>query len=1238
MTRISKIQEYINSNALMVSIKRSKGLSFDWVEILPEKVMANVFGTTKYRVVVTFNRGKVDSSCTCPYDQGGICKHEIVVLEKLIEHYELNGEPKTADDNEISHIEKSSKKTTTSTSKKSNTVEKPIEFSSWKSASTEIRSRINAGELFSLENPTYEQIEENFVKATIRPAYYHYSKKSAVSEIRRVDDKIFGKCTCGNKDFKLCAHVAHLFIKLMEDYDKYSIVFPDVALILLKDALKSKGIEYFPGIEKYYQIHTEFGRTYLKISDPSLVLVNDLTTKGFKNVLEKPKFIPKKNEFWPSDQFPLFIVHHENYNSNPEIQLFLARTAKNGDFKNPIMEADSMMISENCEDKEDIKFFQGCLYLEQNEVDLRESKSEHYLKVAKRVLLSPREIPLYFHNPKVSDKFTVKSIEEKKLQADPVELSLRIKEDEYMFTIHSRVVINGDARALSNFKVREAMFLQEKENVWLMPDFTTVNLVALLNSRGGKISIFKSQFDDFRKQFLAPLEEKIYIEYTFITPQNKKKHKELIAPEVAPIKRIYLTESEDYIVITPVIAYPLREINPRNKNRVYALTADNDLVEVDRVPMLEEGLIELVENSHESFAEQETFDYYYIHKHEFLADNWFLHTFEAWKEEGIEIYGFNELTNNKLSPNKMKVNISVKSGINWFDATVNVSFGTEKLRLRDLQKAIFNRQKYIQLGDGKLGLIPDEWVEKFGKFFRSSELTDQQLRIPKSHFQYIDTLFDQEVLPNEILKEVADYKTKFQNFSSIGAVTVPKKLKAKLRDYQKEGLNWLNFLDEFNFGGCLADDMGLGKTVQVLAFLLHLQTKNGSRPHLLVLPTSLIFNWQQEIKKFAPSLKCHVIYGLNREKDHESLTAYDLIITTYGVLLSDVEYLKNVDFDYVILDESQAIKNPESKRYKAVRLLKARNRLVLSGTPVENNTFDLYAQFSFAHPGLLGNRTFFKDNYSTPIDKFKDMARAKELQQKLQPFLLRRTKKQVATELPDKTEMVVLCEMGTEQRRVYETYRKEFQDFIENSKDADLTNNSMHILQGLTKLRQLCNSPSLLKSEPDYGQQSAKLDELMDQLSNKVNNHKILVFSQFVSMLDLIEKRLQDAEIGYTLLTGQTKNRQEVVEKFQTDDSKRVFLISLKAGGAGLNLTEADYVYLVDPWWNPAVENQAIDRCYRIGQTKKVVAIRLICANSIEEKIQQLQESKKELVDELIKVDTSASKSLSKNDLLTLLG
>src|SRR5690606_14432756 len=493
-----------------------------------------------------------------------------------------------------------------------------------------------------------------------------------------------------------------------------------------------------------------------------------------------------------------------------------------------------------------------------------------------------------------------------------------------------------------------------------------------------------------------------------------------------------------------------------------------------------------------------------------------------------------------------------------------------------------------------------------------------------------------EVLSEEAQQEINNYKVHFSDFTNIPVVKRPKELKAKLRDYQQEGLNWLNFLDNFNFGGCLADDMGLGKTLQIIAFILSQREKHGHRTNLIVVPTSLLFNWLEEIEKFAPSMKVEVHYGPQREKDVEELNKYEVVLTTYGMLLSDIRILKTFRFNYIFLDEAQAIKNPNSARYKAARLLQARNRVVLTGTPVENNTFDLYGQLSFACPGLLGSKQFFKDTYAIPIDQFAYNKRATELRRKINPFMLRRTKQQVAKELPQKTEMLIYCEMNAEQRLVYDTYERELREFISSKSDDEMQKSSMHVLTGLTKLRQICNSPRLLK-EGYSGENAVKIEVIAEQIENKSENHKILVFSQFVEMLDLIRVELEDRKIVFEYLTGQTKNRGENVRNFQQNKDVRVFLISLKAGGVGLNLTEADYVYLVDPWWNPAVENQAIDRSYRIGQTKNVVAVRLICKDTVEEKIAKLQQKKRKLAQDLIATDATFFNQLSKSELLDIL-
>jgi SNF2 family DNA or RNA helicase len=355
----------------------------------------------------------------------------------------------------------------------------------------------------------------------------------------------------------------------------------------------------------------------------------------------------------------------------------------------------------------------------------------------------------------------------------------------------------------------------------------------------------------------------------------------------------------------------------------------------------------------------------------------------------------------------------------------------------------------------------------------------------------------------------------------------------------------------------------------------------------------------------------------------------------------DIEMFRKYEFNFVILDESQAIKNSASQRFKATTLLRAKNRLTLTGTPIENNTFDLYAQMEFLNPGFLGSQAHFKENFSDPIDKNGDAERAAELQRMINPFILRRTKEQVAKELPPKVEDFIYCEMDTEQRKVYDAFRNKYRDYLLGKIDENgIESSKLYVLEGLTKLRQICDSPELLSDDENYGTDSVKIRELVKHITEKTGKHKLLIFSQFVKMLTVIRRELDERNIRYDYLDGQSTqtSRQGSVEHFQSDDNTRVFLISLKAGGVGLNLTAADYVYIVDPWWNPAVENQAIDRAYRIGQDKHVIAYRMICTGTIEEKIMKLQDKKKKIAGDIISTDEGFIKNLTKSDIEELFG
>lgn len=1227
MSKILGIQSFIKNYSTAQTRQRASDISISNLQVEEDRITASAIGSEVYSITIEFKGDEVKkTNCSCPYNFAGVCKHTVATLNQAI--YELE----TLENSTLFGAD----------------LPKPIEkphptdYSIRDFSFDQLNDRFIFQRSSGIQTDFFryydiEHIEENYAQISVMITFYQRQRV----KIYLQDSLLTLSCNCKVEKRKLCSHQEYA-LNILKNEDHVRIHFdPSFKATQLKDFAKLYGMENEPDLESYFEV--KFVDSKLKITPKikGLQAINASELEKLEALIPQLEFQPNKFKASTSqtEEQIFLVIGKQTYNEHFFIALQSAKLTKDGKIKNPISKIEAKQLLLETEVGDEIKFFSSLTsFEEKNDYYSYRLTPEQIADALKAVVKNPRNYPVYQHNSRVSDNITSKSIEPVNFKYAELSLLLKVSYKDTFYDVSPYIVLDNNATAFSGFKLKYDFFLEKNNELIPLLNSRVIQILRFFKAKGNKLMIHESQFSAFRTKILDGLEGKVEIQYTFLKPAtNEQLIESGFDQELKKI--IYLKDSEDFVTITPVIKYAEREIPARSKMRLYALDSKGLQFEVTRDSAFEARFVELIKSSHPHFEEQETeFDFFYLHKQRFLDDGWFLDAFEAWRKEGVEILGFNELKNNNYSPHKISTSVSISSGINWFDTLVDIKFGSEKVKLRDIQKAVYNQSKFVKLGDGKMGMLPDEWLEKYAKFFRSGEIHDNSIRSSKANFTLIDSLFEDEVLPNEVKEELSLFKTKFAQFNAINAVPVPKKLKAKLRDYQKHGLNWLHFLDEFNFGGCLADDMGLGKTIQIISFILSLKDKNGKRTHLIILPTSLIFNWKVELDKFAPSLKYHIIYGLNREKDHAKIDNYDIIITTYGTMLSDITFLKNIQFDYIFLDESQAIKNPESKRYKAVRLLQSRNRIVMTGTPIENNTFDIYAQFSFANQALLGNQTHFKDNYAIPIDKFKDNKRAKELQQKLSPFLLRRTKKQVANELPDKTEIVIHCPMGENQRRIYETYRNEFKQFLEKAdKNDELTNNNMHILQGLTKLRQICNSPELLNDEAYYGNESSKLDELLAQIEAKVSNHKILVFSQFVSMLELIRKRLDEKEIAYEYLTGQTKNRSEKVQSFQEDSEKRVFLISLKAGGTGLNLTEADYVFIVDPWWNPAVENQAIDRCYRIGQKKNVMAIRLICPDTIEDKILQLQAGKKELVEDLIKVDENARKSLAKEDLMELL-
>lgn len=636
-------------------------------------------------------------------------------------------------------------------------------------------------------------------------------------------------------------------------------------------------------------------------------------------------------------------------------------------------------------------------------------------------------------------------------------------------------------------------------------------------------------------------------------------------------------------------------------------------------------------------------DHYSGDLHVHALVEWTNENEQALRELGIELV--QDKKNETYYTGSVKLDFKYLNTQDWFDIYAVVKLNDFEIPFIRLRKNILNGTREYLLPNGQIFVLPETWFHRFSDMLQFAREEADHLVLDKMHFSMLPTDSGDELNAewNSRMSELA-------NFDQSDKPSVPAQLKATLRSYQHDGYSWMRMLQKHHFGGILADDMGLGKTLQAITLLTYLYSpesnlaiESSSGPaalhdtdllvgfnhtrlpaSLIVMPTSLIHNWENELRKFAPHLKIYRYTGNNRIKSKDAgriFRHYHVVLTTYGLLRNDLEYLSNYQFLYHILDESQNIKNPTSKIYHAVTDIQSIHKLVLSGTPIENSLSDLWAQMSFVNKGLLGNHNFFKNHFELPITKNKAEDKELKLRKLIAPFILRRTKEMVAKELPPITEQILYCEMTPEQKQVYEKEKSGIRNEILGNWDPKALHKvSFMALQALTRLRLIANHPRL--ADPKYTHSSGKFEQILEHIDNIVSeNHKLLVFSSFVKDLELLESALQQRHYGYAKLIGSTTDRQQVVHRFTSDKTCQIFLISLKAGGVGLNLTEADYVFVLNPWWNPAAEAQAINRAHRIGQTKNVFVYKFITSDTIEEKISCLQEKKLQLAESFITND-----------------
>jgi SNF2 family DNA or RNA helicase len=1236
---LSSIIKYIYSAGSDEVIRRGKKIFLgDGVKLIKKDEFKNqlIFKVrndqfyNQYTVTISKyqDMSTIQARCACPYNMGEICRHEAAALfqlNELIVNQSL--------DSSQAHFDQS------------HTVirMKSIDLKSLR-LFTSSRLFDEAEELIKMNRAKITYSENEKVEA-----HFDVEQERFDVKLKRNDDKSFDtSCNCLETRHPLCKHKTALFLQLLNVHGEF---YFDTIRNWENQKNKLLGLYGYSLTDDLigkFDFYYQDGKPFLKVLDTSIKKVNSAP------VIEKPILIEKAilmqtidftkrlgiviNQ--QEDEYPYFsidliegersqdahkfsgqvakidltkfvqpekypvqdreIIGHARRLQKVEISKYISKNSPFGEIWDNIVHS-SMEWTQESKDllyeyalPKLIKLF-SCLGLE---------NALYYLPAGQQYKMSSLKPLEFVHNP-IHPTVNVTRVK------NEIEVAIQISYDDTQFRM--------DENELKN-----SLLYMHQGKILLPQKAADASMLSTLIANH-KIEIDK--WDAFLVKKLLPLSKLYDIKFDKGLVEYKS--------SFVPKRVVQLSEQGSYFIIKPVFDYE-GSIAEWNHETTISSVNEGKVSIIQRHKEEEKIMTDLIQTLHPHLRKPEFEPHFAIHSKYALQKNWFFIFFDKMKEENIELFGYEQLRNFKIHKSKPTTKVQVASNIDWFDTTIEISFDGQVAQLNDIQKALSIKQNYVPLGDGTYGLLPEEWLQKFSLLFKMADAEGKKLRVSKYNFSVIDELYD--LIDDEEIKNELNEKKEMllnDNPEMHSHTEIPPQLNAELRPYQVAGFHWLTYLEHVKWGGLLADDMGLGKTIQTLTFLQHYKNKYGDLKAIVVCPTTLIYNWENEINKFTPELTYIVHHGSSRANKPDQLSDYNIIISTYGTLRSDVELFMKNTIDYFVLDESQTIKNPTSKVAKAAQLIPAKNRIALSGTPMQNNTFDIFSQMNFLNPGMLGTKEFFKEQFAKPVDKMQDAETKQHLRKLIYPFLLRRTKEQVAKDLPEKTEVTLFCEMGTKQRAIYDMYKNMYRSQILGTIDTQgIQKSQFAILQGLMKLRQICDSPAILKEEVKLANESVKLDELVRELEENMGDHKALVFSQFLGMLSLIKEKLVEHNIQYQYFDGSysAEQREKAIRDFQDNPECRVFLISLKAGGMGLNLTAADYVYLVDPWWNPAVEQQAIDRTHRIGQTKNIFAYRLICKDTVEEKIMLLKEKKNLLVKDIVSDDSTMIKQLTKED------
>lgn len=1243
---LTHIIKHIYNNGSDEVIRRGKKIhTMGFVEMIEhDELMGGIVFRVKDDTYNTFYKvyiqkyadpKRMSMRCSCPYNIGDICKHEAAALFRLQD---------LAEKNLLGGSD--------------------IEYNQYHTVAR--MKFIDLKMIRMLASPAiYEEAEKMLrtIKANIISAKDErveaellYNGYTYPLVIQKNDERNFDtSCTCAENKHPLCEHKTLLFLQLLNAYgpnyfdsirnwDKEKNKLLQMYGYSLQDDLSGK-----------FEFVYKEGKPFLKLLDPSIKKVAAVADS--RPVTAMTGSQPDVPEVMESETPParLGVVFNFNAKNYPGFSVQVVQGEPDEEQKKYLGKVESIdltkFVNTDIFTEDDKQLFQQIRKLQEPEINKYLNRNSPFSGIWENIIHTEGEelpeetqalIAEYLH-PKLKKIFEEQTdnpfvfllpakaamktanLADIELSSEGLSPVFKLNSNGEQLELSCMVRINGQLVPVQKNECASNLVFLYDQVLYTWSRTEDIEHVAKF-LREGNIRLNKSNWHEKMQQVILPLTREYQVEFD----KSLIKEVKSVNPEI----RLNLLEKGDYLVFQPVFIYQGFEARAADKKTI-TIPGEDKILIIHRNRESEEAFIHKLEGLHSQFVRQDDTNSLVLKGVDVLRNNWFFLFVDAMKEMKIPVYGFEALKNFRFNTARPNTHIHVSSGLDWFDARVEIEFGEQRVGIADIKKALASKQSFVQLGDGTLGILPDEWLKRYSLLFKVGEGRSDKLRLSRYHMSVIDELYENRD-ESEISFALDEKFERLREFKHIPEIPAPEELKAVLRPYQLSGFQWLSYLNDVGWGGILADDMGLGKTVQALTMLEHYRNINGGKLKAIVIcPTTLIYNWQNEIRKFTPALTYHIHHGNTRTRDVEELQKHNIVITTYGTLRSDIQLLLKILFDYIILDESQAIKNPSSKVTKAASLLAGTNRLCMSGTPLQNNTFDVYAQMNFLNPGLLGSMEFFRNEFATPIDKFGEKEQKDHLRKLLYPFILRRTKEQVARDLPDKTETILYCEMEKEQRRIYEAYRNVYRDKILGTIDEQgIDKSQLTILQGLMKLRQICDSPAILNEDEKYPNHSIKMDELAREIEENIGEHKALVFSQFLGMLDLIRKKLTEDGVPFEYFDGSTSapDREKAVQNFQNNEDCRVFLISLKAGGVGLNLTAADYVYIVDPWWNPAVEQQAIDRTHRIGQTKNIFAYRMICVDTIEDKILQLQEKKRLLAKELIADDTGFVKSLTRED------